>query len=161
VTGFRDGQGGLIVSRSRIADEHDVRVLARHVLQGGRERGVSLPTSRWFTSFGAGRGIRGVLDGDDVDIRSRLMRSSMAAIDVVFPCPVGPVTRMRPLCRWISWVQISAGSPAPGSSWLVGNRGDRHADHAALPVDVDTVAERPTTPYEKSSSWFDRTPASR
>ena len=46
--------------------------------------------------------------------RSRLMRSSIAAIEVVFPCPVGPVMRISPLCFWISCVQISAGSP---SSW--------------------------------------------
>jgi hypothetical protein len=44
--------------------------------------------------------------------RVRLMRSIMAAMLVVLPWPVGPVTRMSPLCFCTRELQISAGRPS-------------------------------------------------
>ena len=135
-----------IVSRSRISP---TRITSgswrRAALRPSEKLWASLPISRWFTTQFWWR-CRNSIGSSIVRMCSRrclLISSIIAASEVDFPEPVGPVTSTKPRgFLMMSW--ITGGSP----SWSIGldlggDQAEGAAERGALHVRVDPEAPVP------------------
>ena len=96
----------------QLADDEHVRVLAQRVPQARLEGGGVLAHLALVdeASLVAVQELDGLLDGEDVAARHRLMRSTSAASVVEMPDPCGPHTSTRPR-RWSAHSITSSGRP--------------------------------------------------
>jgi hypothetical protein len=141
--GLQRGGDGLEVAH--LPDEDDVGVLPGHGLQpGGEVVGVdadlALVDDRVVVAV---HHLDGVLEGDDVAAPVALMWLIIAAVVVVLPDPVGPVTSTSPRCSSAS-LRTAGGRPSEAKSCAARQHppGD-DADRAALPEDVDAEPADP------------------
>ena len=127
---------------AQLADQDDVRVLAQHVPQRGREV-LGVRADLALVDDAAAVVCRYSIGSSIVMMcadRVLLATSSRLASVVDLPEPVGPVTSTRPRGRWANR-SMSGGRPEFGEAADVVRDGPQHgADRAALQEDVDAEA---------------------